>query len=82
VGRNSEHPKISKRLLKDYIQRPAEQLFGLENDPREANNLAGEPEYADKLKEMRGSSEIDCRSGSCGIILMRAWCYLIASILM
>lgn len=33
--------------------KPEEELFDTENDPHELNNLAGDPEFADKLKELR-----------------------------
>jgi arylsulfatase A-like enzyme len=37
-----------------YTKNPEiEQLFDLKNDPLEVNNLAGEPEYQDKLIELR-----------------------------
>lgn len=35
-------------------ERPEEELFDVEVDPYEINNLAGDPVYAGKLKEMRG----------------------------
>ena len=35
-----------------YPQVDVTQLFDLKNDPHELNNLAGEPEYAARLKEM------------------------------
>ncbi|MEZ6143403.1 MAG: sulfatase [Zavarzinella sp.] len=42
-----------KRTVKDYIQRPAFELYDLENDPHEAQNLAGKTEYAEILKKMQ-----------------------------
>jgi arylsulfatase A-like enzyme len=38
-------------------RRPAEELFDTAADPHELNNLAGDPEFADKLREL--SSEAD-----------------------
>ncbi len=35
--------------------KPREQLFDLDNDPHELCNLAGDPQYADKLEELRGA---------------------------
>jgi N-sulfoglucosamine sulfohydrolase len=52
--RNQSHPvKIGERLLKDYIYRPAEQLFDIENDPNEIVNLAEKPEYQEDLLKCR-----------------------------
>lgn len=36
-----------------FRARPAEQLFDIENDPHEVNNLANDPAYAEQLKELR-----------------------------
>ncbi|KAF3770880.1 hypothetical protein M406DRAFT_59723 [Cryphonectria parasitica EP155] len=59
--RNSATPSapamIGPRKLKDYIQRPPQELFDLENDPLEINNLAGDPDYAETLKEMNEALE-------------------------
>ncbi len=35
--------------------KPLEELYDLKNDPYEVNNLAGNPGYAEKLKELRGA---------------------------
>ncbi len=40
-----------------YPQIATSQLFDLQNDPDEKNDLAGKPEFAEKLKEMRGQLE-------------------------
>ena len=42
-----------KRTVKDYIHRPAFELFDLAKDPDETNNLAGDPNYAQLLAEMK-----------------------------
>ena len=56
--RNMKPPvKIGERLLKDYIQRPPEQLFDLEADPNEVINLADQPKYANVIREMRAKLE-------------------------
>ena len=36
-----------------FERRPAEQLFDIENDPHEVNDLAGDPAYAETLKDLR-----------------------------
>ena len=56
--RNLPKPvKIGKRLLKDYIHRPAEELFDMETDPDEVHNLAEDPKYADIKKDLREKLE-------------------------
>ena len=35
-------------------ERPAEELYAVNVDPHEINNLADNPKYAEKLEEMRG----------------------------
>ncbi len=37
--------------------KPKEELFDTKNDPHEINNLADDPKYADKLKELRHQCE-------------------------
>jgi uncharacterized sulfatase len=34
--------------------KPVEELYDTETDPHEVNNLAGEPQHAEKLRELRG----------------------------
>jgi N-sulfoglucosamine sulfohydrolase len=42
-----------KRSVKDYIHRPAFELYDLARDPDESKNLAGDPNYAKLLAEMK-----------------------------
>jgi N-sulfoglucosamine sulfohydrolase len=51
-GREDE-VMVGSRKLKDYIFRPAEELYDLENDELEVNNLAGDKEFASILLELR-----------------------------
>ncbi|MEO1259328.1 MAG: sulfatase-like hydrolase/transferase [Bacteroidota bacterium] len=37
--------------------KPEEELFDVKNDPHELNNLAGNPAYAEKLKELKNECE-------------------------
>ena len=56
--RNQQRPvMIGPRSLKDYIRRPDQQLFDLENDPTECKDLAQDPQYADVIKVLRGRLE-------------------------
>ena len=43
-----------KRTVKDYIHRPAFELYDLAKDPDETKNLANDPNYAKLLAEMKG----------------------------
>ncbi len=42
-----------KRTVAAYIQRPEFELYDLENDPHEADNLAADPAYAETLAELQ-----------------------------
>lgn len=44
---------MGKRKVKDYLKRPAEELYDIVNDPAESVNLANDPAYAEVLQEMR-----------------------------
>lgn len=48
---------LGRRRLKNYIFRGPEELFDLENDPEELDNLAGDPRFKSQLKEMRAELE-------------------------
>ena len=41
------------RSIKDYVQRPQFELYDLEHDPLESNNLASDPKYAQLLAELK-----------------------------
>lgn len=44
---------MGQRPVKAYLFRPAEELYDLEKDPNEIQNVAGDPKYADVLREVR-----------------------------
>ena len=48
---------IGKRSLKNYIHRPAEELFDMETDPDEVHDLAQDPKYASIKLELRKKLE-------------------------
>ena len=48
---------LGQRPFKDYIYRPSEQLFDLENDPEEVHNLADDPKHNKVRDSMRKTLE-------------------------
>lgn len=57
--RNSRESEIlvGKRKLKDYFFRGPEELYDLENDPLEVNNLANHPDHQELLQKLRATLE-------------------------
>ncbi|OQD64745.1 hypothetical protein PENPOL_c007G09032 [Penicillium polonicum] len=57
--RNSSDSEImiGERKLKDYFFRAPEELYDLENDPNEVNNLVNDPEHAAVLEDLRAKLE-------------------------
>lgn len=55
----SDTPEVmlGRRRLQNYIFRGPEELFDLESDPEEVDNLAGKPEFESTLKVMRAKLE-------------------------
>jgi N-sulfoglucosamine sulfohydrolase len=46
-------PTFGPRTLSAYVQRPAFELYDLERDPLESTNLAGDPEHAALLADLK-----------------------------
>ena len=53
AGGDGSKIMLGRRPLKAYLQRPAEELYDMENDPDEVNNLAADPQHRRTLVEMR-----------------------------
>ena len=51
----AEADPAAAEIVRRYYLRPAEELYDLQEDPLEQDNLAGRPDYADRLRELRGS---------------------------
>jgi N-sulfoglucosamine sulfohydrolase len=44
---------LGERTMEAYLHRPHEELYDLAKDPHESKNVAGDPKYADVLKDLR-----------------------------
>jgi N-sulfoglucosamine sulfohydrolase len=44
---------VAAKIVQRYKERPQEELYDLADDPQEQNNVAGEPQNASRLAEMR-----------------------------
>jgi N-sulfoglucosamine sulfohydrolase len=56
-GTPGKQAMIGPRTLKNYIRRPPEELYDLDNDPHEIENLASHPDHQGTIKELRAELE-------------------------
>ena len=57
AGGDGDKIMLGHRPLKSYLKRPAEELYAIENDPDEIQNLAPNPDYRAILVEFRTKLE-------------------------
>lgn len=53
----AEADEAARNYILDYHQRPAEELYDIEADPTEENNLAGDPTHAQTLRKLRAVTD-------------------------
>ncbi len=56
VLRRGDH-MYGPRTVEAYLERPAVELYDLENDPDETTNVAGDPAYVNILQELGGKTQ-------------------------
>lgn len=75
AAKDNSLPKAGDHIVAS--SKPAEELFDLEADPWELNNLAEDPQYAEQLEEMRRAhAEWSDRTKDTGLIpetILRRW---------
>jgi arylsulfatase A-like enzyme len=54
VDTATAEPEARRQVLR-YLERPAEELYRVADDPWEQRNLVDDPEHADRLAELRGT---------------------------
>ncbi|KAL6250992.1 hypothetical protein RBB50_001200 [Rhinocladiella similis] len=57
-GMRNIHPVvIGQRPLRNYVRRPPEELYDLQEDPQEVNNLAASPTHRTLVEDLRAKME-------------------------
>ncbi|KAI5465261.1 alkaline-phosphatase-like protein [Mariannaea sp. PMI_226] len=57
AAQNGGTAMVGPRKLKDFIRRPPEELYDLENDPNEVNNIVNDPNFIEVVQAMRADLE-------------------------
>lgn len=53
LNRLKEEGELNDTSMRMYTPKASEELYDLKNDPHELNNLANDPDYAEKTEELR-----------------------------